>query len=178
MLGTPPDHPLTRLFVGVPRVGFSANRGEGLEWLQLTNRLALDGILFLPHQLRSSNTNIMMGLMLHHGLEKRGSVYLLVNSAGGSLQPALGLHDCIVTPEASGARVATVSSGLMHSRFMLHQAEGQQFGVTTGARNLPPEKCSVYNKPVQPYSPGSWDFRFGGPRWTSSSTFPPRMHSS
>lgn len=142
------EHDLIAL-IGVPRVGFSVREAEGLEWLNLTSRLALDGILFLPHQLRSSNTNIMMGLILHHGLEKRGSIYLLVNSLGGNLQTALGLHDCILALGPQSRALSTVLYGLVassavligacgdfrggleHSRFMLHQAEGQQFGVTS-----------------------------------------------
>ena len=82
---------LIYLVIGIPRVSFSLRNREGLEWLNLTARLALDGILFVPHQLRNSNSNIMMGLMLHHGIEERGSTYLL----GGSAQIALGIYDCI-----------------------------------------------------------------------------------
>ena len=137
------------VLIGVPRVGFSVSGAEGLDWLYLTNRLAFDGILFLPHQLRSNNTNIMMGLVLHHGLENRGSIYLLVNSVGGSLQTALALHDCISASSAASKSVVTVSYGLVgssavliaacgdfrvglpHGRFMLHQLESQQFGSTT-----------------------------------------------
>jgi ATP-dependent protease ClpP protease subunit len=79
--------------IGVPARDFNYSRTEGLEWLNLTSRLALNGIIFLPHQLRTANTNIMMGLVIHHDLEARGGIYLLVNSVGGSLQAALGLHD-------------------------------------------------------------------------------------
>jgi hypothetical protein len=82
-----------QVVVGVPRVAFSTSRSDQLEWLSLTGRLALDGILFLPHQLRSSSTNIIMGLVLHHGFETRDGISLLVNSLGGSLQTALGLYD-------------------------------------------------------------------------------------
>ena len=89
-----------------------------------------------------------MGLILHHGLENRGSIYLLVNCTGGSLQAALGLHDCISAGLANRS-IATVLYGLVassavligacgnfrvglqHGRFMIHQAEGQQFGVTS-----------------------------------------------
>ena len=67
--------------IGVPRVAFQFPRTEGLEWLNLTSRLALIGIIFLPHGHRSANTNIMMGLVIHHDLEARGGIYLLVNSA-------------------------------------------------------------------------------------------------
>ena len=95
-MGNAPDaKALTYLAIGIPRVSFSLRNREGLEWLNLTARLALDGILFVPHQLRNSNSNIMMGLMLHHGIEERGSTYLLVNSLGGSAQIALGIYDCI-----------------------------------------------------------------------------------
>ena len=79
--------------IGVPRVAFQFPRTEGLEWLNLTSRLALNGGVLLFHQLRTANTNIMMGLVIHHDLEARGGIYLLVNSVGGSLQAALGLHD-------------------------------------------------------------------------------------
>mgnify|MGYP006331711733 FL=1 len=79
--------------IGVPRVAFQFPRTEGLEWLNLTSPEFLNGIIFLPHQLRTANTNIMMGLVIHHDLEARGGIYLLVNSVGGSLQAALGLHD-------------------------------------------------------------------------------------
>ena len=79
--------------IALMRVAFQFPRTEGLEWLNLTSRLALIGIIFLPHGHRSANTNIMMGLVIHHDLEARGGIYLLVNSVGGSLQAALGLHD-------------------------------------------------------------------------------------
>ena len=82
-----------------------------------------------------------MGLVIHHDLEARGGIYLLVNSVGGSLQAALGLHDCMAGCPASRS-VATVLYGLVassavligasgdfrvglqHGRFMLHQSEG------------------------------------------------------
>jgi ATP-dependent protease ClpP protease subunit len=123
-------------------VGFRTSRAEGLEWLHLTNRLALDGILFLPHQLRSNNTNIMM------------SAGLQIYSVGGSLQAALGLHDCILASGPASRSIAMVDLpvwrsgevlnwasgdfrvGLQHGRFMLHQAE---FGVTSEVLPAPRE---------------------------------------
>ena len=131
--------------IGIPRVAFATSRQDGVDWVGLSNRLALDGILFLPNQLRASNSNILMALVIHHGLETRGSLYLLANSLGGSVQASLGFHDCSLATRSTVAAVvyglvasssvlivakASFRGGTKHGRFMLHQSEGQQFGQT------------------------------------------------
>jgi ATP-dependent protease ClpP protease subunit len=91
-LRTRPGHEFQRL-IGVPHVAFQFPRTEGLEWLNLTSRLALNGILFLPHWHFGRILPGLRSQLLHISGLLHGCIYLLVNSVGGSLQAALGLHD-------------------------------------------------------------------------------------
>jgi len=135
--------------IGVPKIPFKLPGDPTPEWVDLYNRLYRERLLFLCQELDDELANQLISIMLYlNGEEKSKSIYVYINSPGGSVTCGMGIYDIMnyIQPEvittcigiaasmasfilAGGARGKRLA--FAHSRMMIHQPEGGSQGQAT-----------------------------------------------
>ena len=132
--------------IGVPKIPFKLPGEPTAEWVDLYNRLYRERVLFLCQQLDDELANQLIGIMLYlNGEEHSKSIYIYINSPGGSVTCGIGIYDIMnyIQPEVTTICVGTAASmasfilaggargkrlAFPHARMMIHQPEGGSQG--------------------------------------------------
>nr|YP_010233145.1 ClpP [Brachystegia angustistipulata]QSX28267.1 ClpP [Brachystegia angustistipulata] len=99
--------------IGVPKVPFRSPGEEDASWVDVTNRLYRERLLFLGQEVDSEISNQLIGLMVYLSIEDDNKdLFLFINSPGGWVIPGIGIYDTMqfVQPD-----VQTVCMGLAAS---------------------------------------------------------------
>ena len=122
--------------LGSPRVGCETSEDSNLEWLDIYQRLSLEGIYMLVTKTVAESINSLVGSLLHwtHGMNRS----LLINGSGGDAFSGSSLADWVISPDrtittlvvgwaASTAGMILWASnnrcGMKHSRVVMHNLE-------------------------------------------------------
>lgn len=132
--------------IGVPKIPFRLPGEISTEWVDLYNRLYRERVLFLCQHLDDELANQLIAIMLYLNSEEQSkSIYVYINSPGGSVTCGIGLYDIMnyVRPEIITICVGTAASmasfilaggasgkrlAFPHARMMIHQPEGGSRG--------------------------------------------------
>lgn len=132
--------------IGVPKIPFKLPGEPTAEWVDLYNRLYRERVLFLCQQLDDELANQLIGIMLYlNGEEQSKSIYIYINSPGGSVTCGIGIYDIMnyIRPDVITICVGTAASmasfilaggargqrlAFPHARMMIHQPEGGSQG--------------------------------------------------
>ena len=128
--------------IGVPKVAYRLPGEATPQWVDLYNRLYRERVLFLGSGLDDELANQLNGIMLYLSAEDASrSLFLYINSPGGSVTAGLSVFDIMNYVQAS---VTTIGIGfaasmasfilaggergsriaLPHCRVMIHQPQG------------------------------------------------------
>jgi len=140
----------------IPTVIEQSGRGERA--FDIYSRLLRERIIFLGKQIDSDLANLIVAQLLYLDSEDpEKSIYIYINSPGGSVSAGMGIYDTIkqVRPEiytictglAASMGAFLLSAGtkgkrmsLPHSRIMIHQplggAQGQATDIEIQAREI------------------------------------------
>ena len=132
--------------IGVPKIAYRLPGEATPQWVDLYNRLYREHVLFLGSGLDDELANQLNGIMLYLSAEDSSrSLFLYINSPGGSVTAGLSVFDIMNYVQAS---VTTIGIGfaasmasfilaggergsriaLPHCRVMIHQPQGGMEG--------------------------------------------------
>nr|YP_009519543.1 Clp protease proteolytic subunit [Udotea argentea]AYC65573.1 Clp protease proteolytic subunit [Udotea argentea] len=132
--------------IGVPKIPFKLPGEPSADWIDLYNRLYRERLLFLCHPINDELSNQLIAIMLYlNGEEHSESIYIYINSPGGSVTCGIGIYDIMnyIQPEVITICVGTAASmasfilaggtngkrlAFPHARMMIHQPEGGSQG--------------------------------------------------
>ena len=132
--------------IGVPKIPFKLPGEPSAEWVDIFNRLYRERILFLCQLLDDELANQLISIMLYlNGEEHSKSIYIYINSPGGSVVCGVGIYDVMnyIQPDITTICIGTAASmasfilaggardkrlAFPHARMMIHQPEGGSQG--------------------------------------------------
>ena len=135
--------------IGVPLVTFRLPGDSEPQWIDLYNRLYRERVLFLCQELDDYLANQLISIMVYLNIEDDSkSLYMYINSPGGSVTCGIGVYDCInfVKADVTTICVGTAASmasfvlaggergqriAFPNSRIMIHQPEGGSEGQSS-----------------------------------------------
>ena len=103
--------------IGVPKVAYRLPGEATPQWVDLYNRLYRERVLFLGSGLDDELANQLNGIMLYLSAEDSSrSLFLYINSPGGSVTAGLSVFDIMNYVQAS---VTTIGIGLSKILYIL-----------------------------------------------------------
>ena len=156
--------------IGVPKVACRLPGEENAQWVDLYNKLFRERVLFLCQNLDDEIANQLIGIMLYLNAEESDkSLYLYINSPGGSVICGIGVFDIMNYITADVITICTGTAASMssfvlaggsygqriafpHSRIMIHQPEGGSQGQASEVISESEEVIRIRNQVGRIYS--------------------------